>query len=434
MTTTETRTDADARIPDEIAAAVVLPISYADEQNVSYPAFKWLRENNPFGVAHVEGYDPIWIATTHEHIMAIERDPETFCSGRDEPMINDAPSSAFLQLMRGDSRTIDTLAYMDAPEHTKIKNVTSSWFLPAAVRKREDAIRALALEAIEHLMSFDGKCDVVQDFALNFPLRVIMSLFGVPREDEPLMLKLTQELFGNADPEEQREDVAFEPDAAARMWRAAIADFAAYFLTLAAERRANPTDDLISIIANAKVDGELLPDTFVVGYCIAIATAGHDTTASTISGLIQALAENPDQLALVKNDPSLVGPMVEEALRWVSPVKHFQRVVTRDVEFAGRQLKEGDHIMLCYPSANRDETVFENPDTFDITRRPNKHIAFGFGPHMCIGQHVAKLEMRILFDELLPKIDSFGIDGRARYGAANFLNGLKSQPITFTKA
>jgi cytochrome P450 len=432
MTTTESRTD--ARIPDEIAAAAVLPLSYTDEQNVTYPAFAWLRANNPFGLAHVDGFDPIWLATTQEHILAIERDPQTFCSGRDEPMVNDRASSAFLQLMRGDARTLDTLAYMDAPEHTKIKNVTSSWFLPASARKREDAIRALAREAIDHLLSFDGRCDVVNDFALHYPLRVIMTLFGVPREDEPLMLKLTQELFGTTDPEEQRADVAPEPDVAARMWRAAIADFAGYFTKLAAERRANPTDDLISIIANAKVDGEPLSDSFVVGYCVAIATAGHDTTASTISGAIQALAQYPDQLRLVKEDPSLVGSLVEEALRWVSPVKHFQRVVTHDTEFAGRQLHEGDHIMLLYPSANRDEAVFENPDVFDITRRPNRHLAFGFGPHMCIGQHVAKLEMRILFDELLPRISSFGIDGRAKYGAANFLSGLKTQPITFTKA
>jgi len=431
MTTVQT----DARIPQEIAEAAILPKSYTDEENITYPAFRWLRQNNPFGLAEVEGYDPIWLATTQADILAIERDPATFCSGRDEPMINDRASSAFLRLMRGDARTLDTLAYMDAPEHTKIKNVTSNWFLPANVRKREDAIRQLAREAVDSLLARDGSTvDVVKDFALHYPLRVIMTLFGVPRDDEPIMLKLTQEFFGTTDPEEQRAEVASEPDAAARMWRAAIADFFAYFNQLAADRRANPTDDLASIIANAKVDGEYLPESFVNGYYIAIATAGHDTTASTIAGAIQAFARFPEQLDLVRKDLALIPSLVEEAVRWVSPVKHFQRVVTRDVEFHGRSLKEGDHVMLLYPSANRDEAVFENPDVFDVTRRPNKHLAFGFGPHMCIGQHVAKLEMRILFEELLPKITSVSLAGKPKYVAANFLSGLKTQPITFTKA
>ncbi len=426
--------DTDARIPDDIAAAAVLPMSYRDEENVTYPAFRWLRQNNPFGQAHVEGFDPIWLATAQADILAIERSPGIFTSGRDEPMINDRASNAFLQLMRGDARTLDTLAYMDAPEHTQIKNVTSNWFLPASIRKREDDIRVLAREAVDQLMSFDGHCDIVKDFALPYPLRVIMSLFGVPRQDEGLMLKLTQEFFGTTDPDEQRSDVAPEPDVAARMWRAAIADFYDYFNELAAARRREPTDDLASLIANAQVDGKYLAESFVNGYYIAIATAGHDTTSSTVSGAIQAFARFPDQLQVVRNDMSLVPSLVDEAVRWVSPVKHFHRVVGRDTEFAGRSLSEGDSVMLLYPSANRDEAVFENPDVFDVSRRPNKHLAFGYGPHMCIGQHVAKLEMRVLFEELLPRVSSFELAGDAKYVAANFLSGLKTQPILFTKA
>jgi cytochrome P450 len=428
-------TDTDARIPDDIAAAAILPQSYTDEENVTYPAFKWLRENNPFGQAHVEGFDPIWLATTHKDIIDIERNPQVFTSGRDEPMINDAASSAFLKLMRGNARTMDTLAYMDAPEHTKIKNVTSDWFLPASVRKREDDIRALAKTSVDNLMSSpNATVDIVNDFALHYPLRVIMSLFGVPPEDEPLMLSLTQELFGTTDPDTQRDDVAMEPDVAARMWRQAIADFSEYFNQLSADRRKNPRDDLSSIIANAKVDGEYLPESFVNGYYIAIATAGHDTTSSTISGAIRAFAQFPDQLDKVRADMSLVPLVIEEALRYVSPVKHFHRVVGQDTEFRGRSLREGDSVMLLYPSANRDAEMFENPDTFDITRRPNRHLAFGYGAHMCIGQHVAKLEMRILLEELLPKVAKFEIAGDGKYVAANFLSGLKTQPITITKA
>ena len=428
-------TEQDYRVPENIAKAVILPESYTDELAVTYPAFAWLRANNPFGVAHVEGYDPIWLATKHADILEIEKNPAVFASGMDEPNINDSASAGFLKMVNsGGSRTLDTLAYMDAPEHTKIKNVTSAWFMPASVRKREDEIRKLAKDAVDRLLSFDGECDFVKDFAIFYPLRVIMSLFGVPPEDEPRMLTLTQEMFGPADPETQRAEMVPEPDAMARMWKAAIDDFSTYFNDLAAERRKNPTDDLASIIANAKVDGEYLSPSFINGYYVAIATAGHDTTSSTVSGAITALADNPDQLEKVSGDLSLIPSLVEEAVRYISPVKHFQRVVTQDHEFRGRQLHRGDHVMLLYPSANRDEEVFDNPDQFDITRRPNKHIAFGHGPHMCIGQHVAKLEMRILFEELLPRIRKVEVVGEPKYVAANFLSGLKSLPVSITKA
>ena len=429
MTTT---LDADARIPVEVAKAAILPESYKDEEGITYPAFSWLRRHNPFGIATIDGYDPIWLATTHADILAIERNPNVFASGLGEPFISDRASLQYLTEANAGRRTQDTLAYMDAPEHTRIKAVTSDWFLPANVRKREDAIRALARTAVADLLDRRGELDFVKDFSLYFPLRVIMSLFGVPPEDEPRMLRLTQDLFGNADPDERREDIPDSPDVAARMWKATLEDFFGYFNALAADRRRNPTDDLASIIANAKIDGEYLPDSFIHGYYIAIATAGHDTTASTISGAIHAFARDPEQLRLVREDPSLIPSLVDEALRWVSPVKHFHRIVAEDTEFRGRRLSRGDSVMLLYPSANRDETVFDRPDTFDLTRRPNKHIAFGYGPHMCIGQHVAKFEMRILFEELLPHLQAVEVTGTPRYVAGNFLSGLKTLPVRLT--
>lgn len=429
-------TKPDFQIPEEYAKAAILPQSYADEDAITYPAFDWLRKNNPFGVAHVEGYDPIWLATKHADILEIEKNPAIFSSGMDEPNINDSASAAFLKMVNGEGgRTLDTLSFMDAPEHTKIKNVTSAWFMPASVRKREDDIRALAKDAVERLLSFDnGECDFVKDFALHYPLRVIMSLFGVPPEDEPRMLTLTQEMFGTADPDSQRADMVPEPDAMARMWKAAIDDFSTYFNALAAERRQNPTDDLASIIANAKVDGEYLPPSFINGYYVAIATAGHDTTSSTVSGTAKAFADFPEQLDLVRNDMTLIPSLLDEAVRWISPVKHFKRIVADDFDFHGRALHRGDQVMLLYPSANRDEDVFVDPYRFDVTRRPNKHIAFGHGPHMCIGQHVAKLEMRILFEELLPHIRKIELTGEPKYVPANFLSGLKTLPVRITKA
>jgi cytochrome P450 len=238
-------------------------------------------------------------------------------------------------------------------------------------------------------------------------------------------------MFGTTDPDVQREEVALEPDVAARMWRASIEGFTTYFTNLAAERRKNPRDDMTSLVANAKVNGEPLPDSFVYGYCIAMAAAGHDTTSSTIAGAIHAFAQFPDQLRRVQEKPTLARTTVEEALRWVSPVKHFQRVLTQDFEFKGRQLAEGDRLMMLYASANRDEDIFKDPEVFDVGRRPNPHLAFGYGVHQCIGQHVARLEMRILLEELVPKLRSIELVGTPKYGAANFITGLKKLPIKF---
>jgi len=420
-------------VPDEISAAIVLPENYAHEMEVTYPAFDWLRENEPLGRGQVEGYDPMWFVTKNADILDIERNPEIFTNGIGEPRIQDKASLAFIQHVTGGQRAMDILSYMDAPEHTKIKTVTSKWFLPVNVRSREESVRALAGEAVEKFLSLDGECDFVQDFALYYPLRVVMSLFGVPPEDEPIMYKLTQDLLGNSE-QAQPEDVPVDADAAGRRYTESIAEFSAYFSRLCASRRAHPTDDLASVIANATVDGELLADSFVNGYYIAIAGAGHDTTTSTIAGAMRVFAERPDQLQLVRNDLSLVPSMIEEAIRWVSPVKHFQRVVSRDHEFRGRQFREGDFVELFYPSGNRDEDVFEDPDVFDATRKPNKHVGFGFGPHLCLGQHVAKFEMRLLFEELLPRLASVELAGEPRTAPGNFITGLKNLPISFKKA
>ena len=400
---------------------------------MTYPAFKWLRANEPFSKAHVDGFDPMWFATKHADIMEIERNPEIFANGLGEPRMQDQASLAFIKSMTGGQRAMDVLSYMDAPEHTKIKAVTTNWFLPANVRTREQSVRALAKSAVSRFLSFDSGCDFVQDFALYYPLHVIMSLFGVPPEDEPIMYKLTQDLLGNSD-DEVSSDVPMDADAAGRRYTESIAEFSAYFSRLCAARRAEPTDDLASIIANATVDGELMPDSFVNGYYIAIAGAGHDTTTSTIAGLMRVFAENPEQLQMARNDLSLIPSMIEEALRWVSPVKHFQRVVSRDVDFRDRHLKEGDFVGALYPSANRDEDVFENPEVFDMTRKPNRQVGFGYGPHLCLGQHVAKFEMRVLWEELLPHLGSVELAGEPRTAPGNFITGLKSLPISFAKA
>ena len=422
------------KIPDDIAQIVIAPKSYADD-SVIYPAFKWLRENMPLGVAEVEGYDPLWIVTKHADIKLIERDAKLFHSGDHNTVLTTRAGDDFTRsINNGSLRVISSLTYMDPPEHGAFRSITSNWFLPGRIGKLEEQIRVLARQSVDHLLSFDGECDFVQDFALHYPLRVIMTLFGVPPEDEPRMLKLTQEFFGVHDPEEQRPEMIDDPVAAAKMWYASLQDFYGYFDDLSAERRKNPTDDLLSLIANSQVNGQPIPREEANGYYVAIATAGHDTTSSTTAGGMHGMAKFAGQFDIVKSDPAMIKPMIEEALRWACPVKHFMRNATADTEVRGQAIGAMDRLMMCYPSGCRDEEVFTNPDVFDVRRTPNNHIAFGFGPHMCLGQHLAKLEMRVLFEELMPHLASVEMAGDPKMVETNFVGGYKKLPIRFKKA
>ncbi|EXS68998.1 cytochrome P450 [Sphingobium sp. Ant17] len=430
-----TSLDADVRpiIPDDIARIVIAPKSYTDDATI-YGAFKWLRDNMPLGIAQVPGYDPIWVVTKHADIKEVERNGKLFHNADHNPILVDQASDAFTRDINGGSiRILSSLTYMDPPEHASYRTLTSNWFLPGKISKLEEQIRVLARQSVDNMLSFDGECDFVRDFALHYPLRVIMTLFGVPPEDEPRMLKLTQEFFGVHDPEEQRPEMATDPVVAAKQWAASIEDFYTYFDKLSADRRERPTDDLLSLIANSRINGAPIPRDEANGYYVAIATAGHDTTSSSTAGGLHGMMLYPDNWAKVKADPSLVAGLVDEAIRWTSPVKHFMRNATADTVVRGMDIRAMERLMICYPSGNRDEAVFADADKFDITRSPNPHIAFGFGPHMCLGQHLAKLEMRILFEELLPHLKSVEMAGEPRMVETNFVGGYKALPIRFTK-
>ncbi|HJQ47058.1 MAG TPA: cytochrome P450 [Amycolatopsis sp.] len=424
------------RIPNEIAQAVVLPESYGDEKNVTYPAFSWLRQNMPVGRAFVDGYDPLWLITKFDDIMTVEKNHSLFNASMNNPILNTQAGDAFLRSLTPDGsiRYLDALPFLDPPEHTQVKAATSNWFAPKNVAKYADRIRTIAREDVEKLLSFDGECDWATDFALYYPLRVILGLFGIPQDDLPLMVKLTQEFFGANDPDEKRDDVEVSPEAAARQFQAAFADFFAYFDQFTEDRRTNPRDDLMSAIANAKIDGEFLAQATVNGSYLQVATAGHDTTSSTISGVAIAMAQQPDQWQRVREDHSLISNMVNEAVRWTSPVKHFMRSASEDTVLHGVQIRKGDRLMLNYPSGNRDEDYFADADTFDLDRSPNKHLGFGFGGHMCIGQHIARMEMEILFEELAPKIKKIELTGEPKPIKTNFVSSFKSVPVKFTKA
>jgi cytochrome P450 len=426
-------TEVDRRIPKDVADQLVAPAAYADGR--IHKAYAWLRQNEPLGVAEIEGVDPFWVVTRHEDILEISRQNDLFHNGDRSPtLIGQEGDRKVREMMGGSPHLLRTLIHMDAPDHLKYRLLTQAWFMPQNLKRLEDQIRVLARASVEKMAAQVGKdgvgrCDFVSEVALHYPLHVIMSIMGVPEEDEPRMLKLTQELFGASDPELGRE--AGKPVEERDFDFGVIIDFSNYFRALSEAKRARPTDDLASLIANSQIDGQPISDLEAMSYYIIVATAGHDTTSSSTAGAMWALAQNPAELAKVKADPSLIPSLVDESIRWTTPVKTFMRTVTADTEVAGRQMKQGDWLMLCYASGNRDEAVFEAPQEFHVDRKPNRHLAFGYGAHLCLGQHLAKMEMRILWEELLPRLSDLALDGEPAMSESVFVNGPKRLPIRF---
>lgn len=417
------------RIPDDVARALVSPPAYASDE--IYEAYCWLRANNPLGVAEVEGYDPFWVATKHADILEISRNNARFPSAVRGTTLTTKAGDARARAITGTPHLVRSIVQMDEPDHMKYRLLIQPWLAPANVRKREEEIRALARDAVVQFAAAPGRCDFVKDVALHYPLRVVMNILGVPAEDLPRMLRLTQELFGASDPDTERFKEALSPEQFSQLLIGVVQDFTEYFERLSAERRANPRDDLATVLANAEIDGQPLPPLERSSYFTVISTAGHDTTSSSTAGAMWALATQPGLLERVKADPSLIPALVEEAIRWTTPVKTFMRSAAEDTELRGRQLKANDWIMLCYASGNRDEEIFPEPDRFNIDRTPNRQLAFGNGAHVCLGQHLARMEIRILFEELLPRLKNVNLDGEPRYSESFFVNGLKALPIKF---
>lgn len=430
-------TNTDTRIPDDVAKAAVLPESYGDENGITYPAFKWLRNNMPMGQAFIEDFDPLWLVTKLDDIMTVERDVTLFNATWNSPILQSRPGDEFIKSVNGGStRLMDAFPFMDPPEHTRMRKTTGNWFMPRNVKRFEDQMRRIAREDVEKMLSYDdGEFDWMQDFAADYPLRVVMGLFGMPLKDMPFMKRITQEFFGPADPDVTSPMDEMTPDQAARAFQAAVSSAYEWFHGFIVDRRENPQDDLLSMIANAKTeDGELLPESFVSGQYMQLATASHDTTSTTVTGAAMAASRYPEQWDAVRADHSLIKGLVEESVRWMSPVKHFCRTASEDTEIRGVKISKGDRLMLNYPSANRDEDYFENADEFDLKRSPNKHVGFGYGAHGCVGLHIARQEMAILFEELLPHVKKIELTGPPNPVKTNFVASFKSMPVKITKA
>jgi cytochrome P450 len=406
----------------DLTNVFVNPTAYADEERF-HAACRVLRREHPVVRVESERYRPFWAITRHADVLDVERDNEHFLNAP-RPLLVPAEMEARAAAQAGGGQVLRTLIHMDDPDHKAFRGITSSWFLPGRIRSLEDRIRELAVRYIDHMADLGGSCDFVQEVSVGFPLHVILSILGLPEEDFPRMLKLTAELFGSDDDELSRSRDPQEQ-------MAVLLDFFQYFVALTAERRANPTDDLASVIANATIDGQPLNDFDTASYYVIIATAGHDTTSSSIAGGLEALLRHPEELARLRDDPSLGANAVEEIIRWVTPVKEFMRTATEDRTVGDVTIPAGDSVYLAYLSANRDEDVFEDPFRFDVGRPDNKQVAFGYGVHFCLGAHLARLELRVFFEELLKRVDDLQLAGEPSRSATVFVGGLKHLPVSY---
>jgi cytochrome P450 len=283
----------------------------------------------------------------------------------------------------------------------------------------------LAKTYVDKMMAAGPECDFAQEVAVNYPLYVIMSLLGLSEADFTRMLKLTQELFGGDDAEFKRGNGIEDQ-------LPALLDMFGYFNAVTASRREHPTEDLASAIANARIDGQPLSDIDTVSYYLIVATAGHDTTSATISGGLHALIENPDQHVRLRGNLDLMPLATEEMIRWVTPVKEFMRTAGEDTTVRGIPIAAGESVLLSYASANRDEDVFDDPFRFDVGRDPNKHLAFGYGVHFCLGAALARMEVNSFFTELLPRLKSIELAGDPQFVATTFVGGIKHLPVRYS--
>ena len=390
--------------PDHLAIGLTDGTFYGGDP---FPAFAWMRQHAP---AYFDESSGVWGITRYADIKEISKDPETFSNAGGIRPDNDA-----LPMM------IDT----DAPEHVRRRRLVSEGFTPRRIRESEEGIRVIC-DAILDRVCEDGSADFVRDIAAPLPMIVIGNMLGVAPEDRADLLRWSDDMLKSLG----------SPDPGA-MEKAAMAgaEYATYIMAVAEQRkRDNQSDDLIGTLVHAEIDGDRLDDMSLIYESLLILIGGDETTRHVISGGMYELLRHPDQFAKLAADRSLLPGAVEEMLRWVTPIKNMARQMTRDVEFAGETLQKGQKLLLLYPSGNRDETVFDNPEEFDITRSPNDHMAFGFGSHFCLGNRLARMELTVMFDRLLDRLPDIALaeDAEPPKRAANFVSGYETMPVVFT--
>lgn len=382
------------------------------EQGVPHDAYRVLRATAPvswrrsaFAGPNDRGY---WLFTRHADVQQALSDPTNYSSAQGATSLLEMPPQQ-LELAR--TRLIN----MDPPNHTRFRRLISRSFAPRVVEQLEPEVRRMCRVIVDEVASQDH-CEVVSQLASRLPAQVIFALLGVPASHWDRLVGLSNELV----------EKAGDPAAIA-----AVQQIYLYGQELAQERRSRPGDDLVSQLLTAEVEGELLSPIEFSGFFLVLVVAGNETTRNLISGGLLALLSHPEQLARLRGEPALMNSAVEEMLRFVSPVNQFRRTASRDIELRGQHIAAGDRVILAHSSANRDESVFSDPDTFDIGRHPNPHVAFGAGPHFCIGAALARLEARCMFDEILTRLDDLTLAGPITRTRSNLVNAWKSIPLRF---
>ena len=412
-----------------MAAAEPLPLNQLDvisagtygEHGYPHPAWQRLRREQPVCFMEPPDYAPFWAITKHADIIEVSKQPDKFKS-----------EGRFILFPRMEGATDDfaenpplrMLVNQDPPEHRDYRKLVSKWFTPRAVAHMEPRLEEITREIFDEMIG-EGECEFVNRVAARQPLRMITEIMGIPREKEDFVLRITNQNFGLEDP-----DFALEGET--RDERLAFLTEAFAFLNeLIESRRKEPRDDLSTVLAQATLGGEPVPQFQLFSLLFLIMVAGHDTTRNGISGGLVAFLEHPEELEKLRRDPTLIHKAVEEIVRWTTPVNHFVRTATQDYELRGQTIRAGDSVALFYASANRDEEVYEDPFTFRIDRDPNPHLGFGIGEHFCLGAHLARMDLRVFFRQFVERFEEIALTGPVERLKASFVGGPKLLPVRY---
>lgn len=398
------------------------PHAYLDEPQVAQTC-REMRAQGPVLWIEQDPYRPFWAVLSNEAIRTVERDNKTWLAAPRLTLVPRDIEDTIIAQWGVRTGPVRTLLDMDEPDHRKFRGLTQSWFNSRFLKSLDDRMTRLATEYVDKLEQLGGQCDFIEEIAIPYPLIMITSILGLPDSDAPLVLKLTQELFGAQDPDRQRSGDYGQEVAMA---------FFGYLAGVVAERRADPREDLMSVVANATMDGAPLSDIDTLSYGMLLAAAGHDTTSSSVGVGMMQLARNPAEFEKLKANPDLVPLAAQEIFRWATPVRHFFRTAAHDTVLAGQEIKAGESVCLMYLSGNRDEAAFDAPEAFRVDRSPNRHVAFGYGAHHCLGRVLAEMEVEALLREIAKRVDTIALDGTPTWVKTNHTGGLKSLPIRYT--
>lgn len=399
-----------------------IDLNSADRFLQGYPHEWWtlLRKEDPVHWQEgTEAFPGYWCITKYEDAFRVSRDPMTFISSKG---INaDANPEVTGEMMGAGKMLIVT----DPPRHVKLRRLVNKGFTPRQISKMEGHVREIVTRVLDDVLP-RGEADFVTEIAAKLPVAVICEMMGVPLSDGDLMFRLSNQIIGSDDPEYQLEGQDRHGTA-----QEGQMEMFGYFHGLLQERLADPKEDLTTIIAQSEVDGEKLTVEEILLFCFLLILAGNETTRNATSGGMLAFLEHPEQRQRVIAGPSLMPGAVEEVLRWTSPVMHFARFVTKDTEIRGQKIREGEKIVMWYPSINHDEDIFDEPFTFDVGRSPNDHLAFGTGEHFCLGAQLARLELLVTYEELMKRAPRMELAGEPARLRSNFIGGIKHLPVKF---